>query len=53
MSNRTTFSVIDFGECPCLGQTLDKFIQPAILTILSPLNLLLKLQLNRETNRGL
>ena len=35
MSNRTTFSVIDFGECPCLGQTLDKFIQPAILTILA------------------
>ena len=27
--------MVDFRDCPCLGTTLDKLIQPAILAVLS------------------
>ena len=35
MSNSQSFVITDSSLCPCLGQTLDKLIQPAILTVLA------------------
>jgi poly-beta-hydroxybutyrate-responsive repressor len=35
MSNQRTSLTLELADCPCAGGTLDKLIQPAILTILA------------------
>ena len=35
MSNRRESQVADLEHCPCTGVTLDKLIQPALLTVLA------------------
>lgn len=34
MSTKGASPTVPFGSCPCLGKTLDKLIQPAILAVL-------------------
>ncbi|MFB3892679.1 MAG: PadR family transcriptional regulator [Phycisphaerae bacterium] len=35
MSTRRSHPVSDLDDCPCAGRHLDKFIQPAVLTVLA------------------